>query len=218
MPRTKLHDYGLMASSIMQLSETHDRAILLSASQSMQQLLEKFTIVEELQDPEIFQRASQSNFSITEQLETIVQRVQTHSPQRNFEVRLDGLKHAHVMGFVGVIDFVLAAVIQNADRHGDPQGPVIIRATSHAGSIRVIVQNQLTDLNDIDVSKLFQPFSRLGSTLEFNQEGAGMSLYIARMIMQRLGGKITLVVRGKKTMCCEIEIPLRYSDAIHPLR
>ena len=153
---TKLqHDYGLMASSIMQLSETHDRAILLSASQSMQQLLEKFTIVEELQDPEIFQRASQSNFSITEQLETIVQRVQTHSPQRNFEVRLDGLKHAHVMGFVGVIDFVLAAVIQNADRHGDPQGPVIIRATSHAGSIRVIVQNQLTDLNDIDVSKLF---------------------------------------------------------------
>jgi signal transduction histidine kinase len=73
-------------------------------------------------------------------------------------------------------------------------------------------------MKDVDVTKLFQPFSRLGSALEFHQSGAGMSLYVTKIIMQRLGGKISLKLLGKGMMCCEIEIPLRYADNARRLR
>ncbi|MDH0304039.1 MULTISPECIES: GAF domain-containing sensor histidine kinase [unclassified Pseudomonas] len=81
---------------------------------------------------------------------------------------------------------LLSNLIANALVHGDPQGPVTVRAALADGTFTLSVHNHGTPIPAQTLPLLFQPFSRPISGAP--QQGLGLGLYIANQIALAHGG------------------------------
>ncbi len=89
------------------------------------------------------------------------------------------------------LGYVLGSVIDNAIAYSKPGGVVEVTATGgDDGSIVVTDHGQGVAPDKLKV--LFQPFFKAEGALTFDHEGAGLSLYIDRLVMHYLGGEIEM--------------------------
>ena len=59
-------------------------------------------------------------------------------------------------------------------------------------SIRIAVEDSGVGMNPAQVAKLFQPYTKIMSNRNLNQEGVGLGLAVSRNIARALGGDITV--------------------------
>ncbi|PYB73748.1 MULTISPECIES: GAF domain-containing sensor histidine kinase [Pseudomonas] len=83
---------------------------------------------------------------------------------------------------------LLSNLIANALLHGDPQGPVTVRASLSDSTFDLSVHNQGTPIAPQTLPLLFEPFSRPISGAP--QPGLGLGLYIAKQIALAHGGRM----------------------------
>jgi signal transduction histidine kinase len=202
-------DYDLIGPTISQLPESHDSYLVMSGYESIGRLLHKLSIVEQLQQPDALTGGSVASFDLWEQMQEIVRRVGNAYPDHKIDLNLDKMTIHTVNGFVGLTDFVLAAVVQNAALYATTATPVMVKVETTATDVLVTVTNANDTVKSAAVEALFEPFSRLNDVLDFNPSGAGISLYVSRVIMRSLGGDISLTVPQAGTVSCCVRIPLQ---------
>ena len=202
-------DYDLVGPTITQLPESHDSYLVMSGYESIGRLLHKLSIVEQLQRPDALTGATVASFDLWEQMQEIVRRVGNAYPDHKIDLNLDKMTIHTVNGFVGLTDFVLAAVVQNAALYATTATPVMVKVETTATDVLVTVTNANDTVKSAAVEALFEPFSRLNDVLDFNPSGAGISLYVSRVIMRSLGGDISLTVPQAGTVSCCVRIPLQ---------
>lgn len=205
---TLRNDYDLIGPVIDELPESHESLLVMSGYENIGVLLHKLSIVEELQQPDALVKATRTNFDLAIQLQVIVRRVEEAYPDNKIDLELDRLNVRQISGLVGLIDFVLASVIQNAPLHGAPKTRVKVSARTRRSNVIVAVENRAQGLNPGLLQKMFEPFDRTEDSLQFDTSGAGISLYVSRVIMRRLGGDVTLRLNND-TVICEVTIPLQ---------
>jgi signal transduction histidine kinase len=83
---------------------------------------------------------------------------------------------------------MLSNLLGNALSHGDPNGPVRVRALASADSLEIAVENRGATIPPEVVARLFQPFSR-GDASPGGQ-GLGLGLYIASEIARAHRGRL----------------------------
>ncbi len=88
-------------------------------------------------------------------------------------------------------------LLANALAHGDPAGPVRVRARSDAGGFELSVANLGDPIPPEAVDHLFQPFSR--ASVEPGQQGLGLGLYIASEIARAHGGTLEVASSPEET-------------------
>jgi signal transduction histidine kinase len=95
---------------------------------------------------------------------------------------------------------VLASVLDNAVAYSKGPSRVIVAGT--AGNPAVItVQDSGRGIAPQQLAQLFQPFYKAEGALNFDHEGAGLSLFVDRLVMHYLGGEISIesqVGRGSR--------------------
>ena len=84
---------------------------------------------------------------------------------------------------------VVSNLISNAIKYC-PNGKIIIKLEQDEANTKISVSDSGVGINEEDFEKLFQPFFRGKNILELDNKGTGLGLYIARLIVEKHGGKI----------------------------
>ncbi len=87
---------------------------------------------------------------------------------------------------------VLDSVIDNAIKFNKEGGAISISNQHRNGLLTIVVEDTGIGIPEQEMARLFKPFSRTGSALDFTYEGMGFSLYLAKIIMNSLGGDVTV--------------------------
>jgi len=122
--------------------------------------------------------------------------------QDNIYVKADSLR----------LKEVIINLLSNAIKYNHRKGSVDIHCHHVEGDIiRIEVIDTGKGLREEQIKNLFQPFSRLGA--EFTEiEGTGVGLVIAKSLVERMNGTLTVSSTPNKGSCFAITIP-RYTEA-----
>jgi signal transduction histidine kinase len=129
-------------------------------------------------------RAPDTDLSAT--LEQVIAEARTVWPDREVrsEIDLDGPVNCDGARVAQMFSNLLA----NALTHGDPQGPVRVRARSDGGVFELSVSNLGDPIPPETIKRLFQPYTRADDRP--GQQGLGLGLYIASQIAHAHGGAL----------------------------
>ena len=115
-------------------------------------------------------------------LERLIERLREQWPDLKLELRGGG----RVRGDERALRTVLSNLAQNARVHGQARSVIFEVSREGDGRVRLSVRDDGKGF-DGDVSRLGELFRRPRST-----SGSGMGLYISRLLVQRMGGRLEL--------------------------
>ena len=128
-------------------------------------------------------------------IEQVVAEMQVSSPDRQIHLEL----HLDRPLFCdrSRIGQVLSNLLSNALTHGDPEGPVWIRAHSQDDAFELSVANTGEPIAPAAMERLFQPFTRAEAGP--GRDGLGLGLYIASEIAAAHGGTLDVTSTADET-------------------
>jgi signal transduction histidine kinase len=134
------------------------------------------------------------------------------------QVRLrSSLEPAWVDGDLGLLERLLANLLDNALHYNEPGGAVAVTTRVVGATVRLVVANGGPRLDPAEVAGLTEPFRRLDRSVT----GFGLGLSIVRSIAAAHHGTATLGARSAGGLEVMIELPARregVEDAPRPVR
>jgi signal transduction histidine kinase len=100
---------------------------------------------------------------------------------------------------------MVSNLVANALAHGDPAGPVVVRAVCTATDLEVSVTNRGATIPPEIMQKLFEPFAR--GSAKPGQQGLGLGLYIADEIAKAHRGSLSVTSVDGQT-CFTFKMPI----------
>lgn len=88
------------------------------------------------------------------------------------------------------VEQVLANLIDNADKYTPAGTPIEVEIATDAGQVVVRVRDHGPGIAEEHAELVFERFRRLGNHLTRSAGGTGLGLYIARRLVQEMGGRI----------------------------
>ncbi len=125
----------------------------------------------------------------------------------------DQLGTAAAMGDALRLRDVFLSLIDNAIRYSGPEAPIAVtlRRADSAGQAELIVEDHGVGVADSDLPKLFQRFGRIKNESTQGVSGSGLSLYIAKHIVERHNGRILVNTRPGQGTAFRVQLPLEKS-------
>ncbi len=99
-------------------------------------------------------------------------------------------------------------LLDNASKFTSEGGSVTLAAQRYGRQIAVSVQDTGTGVATEEIPKLFTKFHRGTSTLTYNYEGAGIGLYVTKLITEQHGGSVKVVSEPDKGSTFTILLPI----------
>ena len=131
-------------------------------------------------------------------------RVEVRAPADLPQVRTDA----------GLLERVLANVIDNAVRHSPHDVPIAVSLSGDDDAVRVAVIDRGPGVSDEDKDHMFGAFRRLGDTEA--REGLGLGLAVARGLTEALGGRLTPQDTPGGGLTMVVELPAAVSRGAQP--
>lgn len=91
---------------------------------------------------------------------------------------------------------VLYNLLGNAFKFTPRGGTVHVTCTGEANSVHVAVRDSGLGIAAADLEKLFQPFSQVHDTMQVNEPGSGLGLYLSKSIITMHGGSMQVTSPG----------------------
>ena len=104
---------------------------------------------------------------------------------------------------VDAVDRILAPIVDNAERHGEP---LEVRLEVHGPRVVVDVESGGPEIADGDAALLCEPFFR-GEAAVMTAPGLGLGLAIARTVARAEGGEVTAHARAGGGLVVRLELP-----------
>jgi len=128
-------------------------------------------------------------------LEQVIAEMRTAWPDRDVDAEI--VLSRPVVCDSARIAQLFSNLLGNALTHGDPAGPVRVRARSGDDGFELSVANLGEPIPPETLAKLFQPFSRASGRP--GQQGLGLGLYIASEIARAHGGSLEVASSAEET-------------------
>jgi two-component system sensor histidine kinase VicK len=87
---------------------------------------------------------------------------------------------------------VLENLIDNAHKYTYEGKKILVKIRNRANKIEITVKDEGTGINEADIDKLFQKFSRIDNPLSISAGGNGLGLYWVQQIIDLHSGTITV--------------------------
>jgi len=109
-----------------------------------------------------------------------------------------------------LITYALHTVLDNALTYTKDDGIVTVAVHDRQqGSIDIVVNDNGEGMPAAKLSQLFQPFYKAEGAEKFNHEGMGFSLYLDKLIMEYLGGAISLTSQKGHGTTVTFHVPIK---------
>lgn len=129
-------------------------------------------------------------------LENIVKQIEQTKPDKSVGIELDlPEKILPIQIDAEKIRMVIYNLLDNAMKYTS-RGKVVLAVAQNDIETTITIKDEGVGIPADDFEKLFQPFFRGESILELDNKGTGLGLYIARLIVEKHGGKIRAESEG----------------------
>jgi two-component system sensor histidine kinase KdpD len=98
----------------------------------------------------------------------------------------------HVLADPGLLERVVANLVENAVRYSPPGARLRVRASAHGGAVELRVIDQGPGIPTDDREAVFAPFQRRDDTRTGDRAGVGLGLSIVREFVQAMHGTVSL--------------------------
>jgi signal transduction histidine kinase len=106
------------------------------------------------------------------------------------------------------LEQVLLNLVSNAIKYSEPGGWVQITLAAASDDVTIAIEDDGIGMDEGQQAQLFQPFNRLGREAG-PEAGTGMGLVLAREMVQRMGGRLTIA--SQPGLGTQVHIHLRRS-------
>jgi signal transduction histidine kinase len=115
----------------------------------------------------------------------------------------------------GRIEQVLTNLVSNAIKYSPKGGRVEVRVSRPAGRVRVSVSDEGVGIAEDDLTQVFEPFKRRGTSKECIP-GVGLGLFVSRRIVEAHGGSIEVESAPHRGSTFHVVLPSHEREAIPP--
>lgn len=102
---------------------------------------------------------------------------------------------------------LLYSSLENAVKYSQPGSQVALTVVEERGYVVIEVEDHGKGISKENIIRLFQPFSRIDSVEQFDDQGIGMDLYFSKVIADNYAGSIVLVSREGQGTVAKIRLP-----------
>lgn len=168
-------------------------------------LLERFNLASELERGKI--EAAFTNVQPKELLESAFSVKKSDIKSKNLETSILGSQIRLIQNEYLLL-YVLSALIDNAVSYADKDTK--IEATFKSipkNQVSISIKDKGLTIDEDKIESLFKPFSRSDDVVQFDKQGAGINLYLSRLISKYLGGDISLKSDSNKQTTAILSLP-----------
>jgi two-component system phosphate regulon sensor histidine kinase PhoR len=161
--------------------------MIASQAERLRQITEEVLLAAQLDRAEL--TLERESVDIGELAQATVTAMRTQVPQRSdvaVEITPDV---GSASGSRDRIQQVLVNLLDNAFKYGG-DGPVTVRVEGSNGTVRILVADAGPGIAFAEQERIFEKFYRGDPQLTRAPSGTGLGLYIARELVQRMGGRL----------------------------
>lgn len=194
-----------LKTSFAASADLHESPPITTALGQLEVLLYRFVLVTELERGKI--RRSLSAFDFASVASNTLAEFHDIITAKKLQVR-EQFSGLELQQSQLLLQYVLRIVLDNAVKFSPETGRVTVSTAAQGRKgAAFTVRNPGQVIDPAALERLFRPFSRNGSAEVFNEGGAGLSLYLARLIMRYLGGDVELTAETAKATTARVSLP-----------
>jgi two-component system sensor histidine kinase KdpD len=123
-----------------------------------------------------------------------------------------------VLADPGLLDRVIANIVQNAMRYSPADRPVLLSGSTHGANVELRVIDRGPGIPESEREQAFAPFQRRDDRSTTGSPGVGLGLAIARGFTEAMGGSLTMDDTPGGGLTVIISLPLATAQSTDPLQ
>lgn len=108
-------------------------------------------------------------------------------------------------------------ILDNSIKYSPGHTAVTVRVTALVCNVLIEIEDEGIGIRKEDFTKIYQRFYRGALAKNMSEEGAGIGLYLARMILERQGGTISAKRRTGKGTVFKVTLPHHSTPPVSPI-
>jgi PAS domain S-box-containing protein len=146
--------------------------------------------------------------NLNEFIKKIINEIQNKFHQKNQKITFkENIRIKKIKIDENLIRAVVLNLLTNANKYTPEKGKIDIEINSNTQDIIINVTDNGLGIPDSDKDKIFQRFFRAQNVTKNEVDGTGLGLYLAKIIMNSSGGKISFTSKEGKGTTFSICIP-----------
>lgn len=131
------------------------------------------------------------NYNISDQIIHILLTFEQKIEKKNIEIRgLENLEPHKVHADTDMIYQVIYNLFDNAVKFTNENGYIEVNVTEHNAYVEISIKNSGEGINADELSRVFERFYKVDKSRSLDAKGAGLGLYLVKMMVEMHGGNI----------------------------
>lgn len=153
-----------------------------------------------------------SNYDISDQIIHILLTFEQKIEEKNIEILgLENLKPTYIVADTDMIYQVIYNIFDNAVKFTNEGGYIQVSMLDFAENIEIHIKNSGIGIQADELSKVFERFYKVDKSRSLDAKGAGLGLYIVKMMVEMHGGKIFAKSEDENSAEFVFTLPKAYS-------
>ena len=153
-----------------------------------------------------------SNYDITDQIIHILLTFEQKIENKSIEIRgLDALRPTYIVADPDMIYQAVYNLFDNAVKFTNNGGYIEVKLTEHNTDIEVSIKNSGTGIKAEELSHVFEPFYKVDKSRSLDSKGAGLGLYIVKLMIEMHGGRVVAKSDNVETAEFSFNLPKQFS-------
>ena len=106
---------------------------------------------------------------------------------------------------------IMLNILENASKYSNPETEICVNVSQNDKEIIIKITDNGVEIPEKDRERIFEKFTRLSSPLTQKTEGSGLGLYLTKILVERMNGKISAYSSGGLTTF-EVKFPIAKFD------
>ena len=137
------------------------------------------------------------NYNISDQIIHILLTFEQRIEKKNIEIRgLDNIKPYRVNADTDMIYQVIYNLFDNAVKFTNENGYIEISLREKGEFVEISIKNSGEGIDESELSRVFERFYKVDKSRSLDAKGAGLGLYIVKMMVEMHGGRIKAESNG----------------------
>ena len=124
-------------------------------------------------------------------VEEVMEEIIPKAKLRNIEIEIDTKKELPmVVGDKEKVQIVVENLFDNAVKYTNSGGKIRVKISKNKQYLEFEIKDNGVGIPEEQIGRVFEKFFRSDNATRYQTEGTGLGLYIAKNIVEQLGGKI----------------------------
>ncbi len=153
-----------------------------------------------------------SNYDISDQIIHILLTFEQKIENKNIEIRgLEEFKPVYIVADPDMIYQAVYNLFDNAVKFTNDGGYIDVRLTERSSDIELSIKNSGTGIKAEELSRVFERFYKVDKSRSLDSKGAGLGLYIVKLMIEMHGGRIIARSDSEDTAEFIFNLPKQFS-------